>query len=525
MNKTKDLSRRLPQMSMRISILLALSTYAICVAILFQIWNDAWQHEGDEANNLSLVIERDVSRNLDLYNLSLQRVIEDLRQSQPDALAEDFRQQMLLDHAATSEAFDSIFVLDKSGKVTISLGHRSHGSANFSDRDYFQVQRDNPAVGLYVSHPYNSRSAGGAPSIALSRRISNPDGSFAGIVVGAVRLSYFEHLVAGLDLGAHGIVALLSTDGTILMQCPNGADVVGEKIRDPVIFSRMAAAQEGTFIDSGMIDGVRRLYRFRHIGDYPLIVIVAPSTEDVLATWRAKAWLIASLMALLGAAIIFFAILFSRELRRRQAAEDRLTLMVRTDALTGLYNRGELNLMLATEWNRASRSARPLSLLFIDIDHFKSYNDIYGHQAGDIALIAVAKVIGSCSRRSSDVATRYGGEEFVLLLPDTDEKSAAEIGQKLLASVRSLDIPHAGDPCGYVTVSIGVACSASVDASDVQALLKAADHAVYDAKEAGRNRLCVASSHREYPLKLSRSDEPLACSAGGAHPAPPLRGG
>jgi len=249
-----------------------------------------------------------------------------------------------------------------------------------------------------------------------------------------------------------------------------------------------------------MIDGVRRLYRFRRIGGYPLIVTVALSTEDVLAVWREKAWMIAALMALLGAAIIFFATLFSRELTRRQAAEDRLTQMVRIDALSGLYNRGELNLMLAAEWNRASRSARPLSLLFVDIDHFKSYNDLYGHQAGDIALVAVAKVIGSCSRRSSDVATRYGGEEFVLVLPDTDEKSAVEIGQKLLASVRSLNIPHAGHPCGYVTVSIGVACSASLDASNVQALLKAADHAVYDAKEAGRNRLCSASSRRERAL-------------------------
>jgi diguanylate cyclase (GGDEF)-like protein len=136
----------------------------------------------------------------------------------------------------------------------------------------------------------------------------------------------------------------------------------------------------------------------------------------------------------------------------------------------------------------------PLSLLFLDADHFKRYNDRYGHQQGDQLLAALARVLKKKARRPRDLAARYGGEEFVVLLPNTSRQRAAEIAEGIRRAVAALKVPHADAAAGIVTISVGVATAVPQADDAVASLVEAADAAVYQAKESGRNRVAVAGT-------------------------------
>ena len=180
-----------------------------------------------------------------------------------------------------------------------------------------------------------------------------------------------------------------------------------------------------------------------------------------------------------------------------RAALDRLEQMANTDALTGLANRRHFDECMRGEWRRCSRQQLPLSLLIIDADNFKSYNDLYGHLAGDHCLKAIAAQVSAVARRPGDLAARYGGEEFALLLPETGQNGALHMAQQLCTSVQTLEKIHDGNPpTGKLSVSIGLAtCIPNAPASpcvSADELLLAADKSLYKAKRDGRNRVAVA---------------------------------
>jgi diguanylate cyclase (GGDEF)-like protein len=164
--------------------------------------------------------------------------------------------------------------------------------------------------------------------------------------------------------------------------------------------------------------------------------------------------------------------------------------LAHVDGLTELANRRRFDDVYDLEWQRARRSGQPLSLALLDIDSFKQFNDLYGHPAGDRALRAVARVAGSTMRRPADLAARYGGEELVLLMPETDAVQALQIAQALREAVAQLMIAHAGSaaaPC--ITVSIGGASLDPARPESSAALFEAADVQLYRAKQGGRNRV------------------------------------
>jgi diguanylate cyclase (GGDEF)-like protein/PAS domain S-box-containing protein len=163
-----------------------------------------------------------------------------------------------------------------------------------------------------------------------------------------------------------------------------------------------------------------------------------------------------------------------------------------TDALTGLSNRRAFDDRLAAEWSFACQHKVPLSLLLLDVDHFKSYNDTYGHQAGDEALRRIAQVIGECTRQSGDLAARYGGEEFVVLLPHADVARAHEVAERIRERVLELRLEHRHSACGFVTMSIGVSSASRAAEVDAETLIASADGALYASKRGGRNRISIA---------------------------------
>jgi diguanylate cyclase (GGDEF)-like protein len=173
----------------------------------------------------------------------------------------------------------------------------------------------------------------------------------------------------------------------------------------------------------------------------------------------------------------------------------KLELVSSTDGLTGLANRMQLDTTLLTEWYRMKRGKRTLSALMIDVDHFKLFNDTYGHLEGDECLKAVAEVIKNVTGRESDFAARFGGEEFVILLPFTEQEGAEKIAQVLLGKIVDLQIPSASKQHQFLTVSIGISSCQPHDLDDhtIESnwLLEEADKNMYQAKQSGRNRYYV----------------------------------
>lgn len=177
------------------------------------------------------------------------------------------------------------------------------------------------------------------------------------------------------------------------------------------------------------------------------------------------------------------------------------------DGLTGLANRRTFDHILAREWSRAVRPQVPLGLLMIDIDHFKAFNDRYGHQGGDTCLARVAGELDRIVKRAGDVVCRYGGEEFSVVLPGTDIQGCVAVAEALRFRVESMRLEHAASPvAGHVTVSVGAAAAIPDGIGGESSLLWAADEALYRSKHEGRNR--VTAAHDGQPF-ASVASEPL----------------
>ncbi|KWA41208.1 diguanylate cyclase, partial [Burkholderia multivorans] len=466
-----------PHYVVAVGVLIAFALMGLCILQLFQSRQDALDRARETSRNLALVAERDITRNVELYNLSLEAVLQGLRRPDVMAASPALRRGVLFDHAMTAQYLGSMLVLDAQGNIVLDSQNDVPRHGNFSDRKYFTVHRDRADVGLYVSDPFASRLRGGTPSIVLSRRVSNPDGSFAGVALIAINLEYFHKLFAGLALGPHGSISLIGTDGIMVMRQPYELNTIGRDISQAATFRRFRSAPEGSFLERSSIDGVRRLYYFKTLPNLPLIVMVAEAEQDIYAAWHRRALTIGALVATFGAAFIALSVLLGAQLRRRMRAESELILLARTDGLTGLNNRRSFGEVLDREWRRARRVRSVFSLLFVDVDRFKAYNDTYGHQAGDDALAAVARCIGENIRRPADVAARYGGEEFVVLLPDTAENGAAQIAERIRIAINELGLEHVGSEFGRVTASIGLASWKPDQDVEPDAIIKAADEA------------------------------------------------
>ena len=188
-----------------------------------------------------------------------------------------------------------------------------------------------------------------------------------------------------------------------------------------------------------------------------------------------------------------------RKERLLAEANEQLARQSATDGLTGVANRRKFDESLRSEWHRAARAGTSLSLLLVDIDHFKRYNDHYGHVAGDACLRQVAQLLSEGVRRAGELLARYGGEEFVLLLPGSDLARARQMAQRCLDRLALVALPHMAAPEGQVTFSIGVAQVFPQPEDEPESLVNAADAAMYRAKMAGRNGYEVAG-HADWTI-------------------------
>lgn len=183
-------------------------------------------------------------------------------------------------------------------------------------------------------------------------------------------------------------------------------------------------------------------------------------------------------------------LLVAHDTTERKQLEETLLNLSYLDGLTGIANRRRFDERLEQEWRRASREQQKLTLIMVDIDYFKNYNDHYGHPAGDECLKKIAQVLHEASGRPGDLAARYGGEEFALILPNTTHAGGEKVAEQIRARVEALELPHArSEVSPWVTVSVGVTSHAPGNKEDSNILLEGADRALYKAKQQGRNRV------------------------------------
>ena len=193
------------------------------------------------------------------------------------------------------------------------------------------------------------------------------------------------------------------------------------------------------------------------------------------------------------------------ELEKKNKELQRLSSL---DGLTGIANRRRFDEYLEQEWLRAARGNKILSLVLTDIDHFKTYNDNYGHQGGDEVLRRVAQSLETGTHRPGDLVARYGGEEFAIILPDTDPSGAARVAEAIREVVERLNIPHGySTAADYVTISMGVASIIPREGGLPSTLIEAADEALYEAKHSGRNRFVSAQELKKIDVKKKKKEK------------------
>jgi diguanylate cyclase (GGDEF)-like protein len=462
--------------------------------MLLDLRKDAWDKAEQTSKNLLQVIERDIARNVEIIDLSLRAVIDNLKASGVAEASAELRQLILFDRAASARDMGVLLVLDEDGNSTIDANAVPPRKLNNADRDYFQAHKVQANLGLYISRPLVSRLTG-ARVIVLSRRVNKPDGSFGGIVLGTLKLSYFSGLFDQIGLGREGAINLYLRDGTRLMRHPYEEADIGVNLAGAPTFDRFVREGRGSFIGTSVRDGVERYYAFTGIGDLPLILNVALSSDEVEAEWKEKALVLSLIVLALCSLTISLSLLFGRELNRRAAMQAELARLSETDALTGLPNRRRFEDVFSRAWKSACRSGKPLSLLVVDADHFKRYNDRYGHAIGDEVLKGLARCLSASVHRPDDLVCRVGGEEFIVLLPETDEPGALSVAERVHAEISTLGIGVAGIGAGSITVSVGLA-SVVPDPSkstDGLTLYNRADVALYEAKAKGRNQTRCAA--------------------------------
>jgi GGDEF domain-containing protein len=459
----------------------------------------------------------------------------------------------------------TLSVANLQGKIVCSSFSGAVG-LDVSERPHFTKPID--SGGFYVGdYILGSRIKQPAITVALAQRGIN-DGA-AAVVMGLLDLSWFEQ-VAKTFVPPSGFMLMIDGQGTVLAQYPNDDDLVGRELTHHPLVQAMLEKPEG-FVIVPALDGVRRIFGFVQLPGTNTRIAVGLNEKEVLASanremWKALAeaatlaglvllgiWfggerlLVRPIRALaqtagrigrgedkihaaelpwasefvpLAAALDDMAAKLGAREQELRDTNSQLQELAQTDGLTGLANRRSFNEHLLAEWKLAAKLRQPLSVLMIDVDFFKKFNDHYGQIQGDQCLRKVSGVLREGTRvrvdspslapaqatdlppsfqriservRRADFAARYGGEEFAVLLQGADLKTALLVGERLRQGVEDLLMAHAGAPWGFVSISIGAATMVPSEQDNAEVLTEAADASLYEAKRQGRNRVAQSA--------------------------------
>jgi diguanylate cyclase (GGDEF)-like protein len=435
--------------------------------------------------------------------------------------------------AADMPWIKGISVVGADGRITCATLPSALG-LNLSERPHY---REALRTKDLVISDYVIGRATRTPAIIAAYPVQAIDDSVNAVMVASVDLQWVGSLISSVEQRPGSTVLLIDDDGTLLAGDARVASMVGTRLGNSPLTRAALAAEQGTARVEGL-DGVRRVFGFIHVPSSDAHLLVGLNEQEVLrridqdillaylqlgllgllvfllawfggerlivdpirslarmatrighgdlgARTQSQAW--AQEFAPLAAALNDMARELARRERELRSANSHLEELASIDPLSGLANRRGFDTRLIADWQRCGKLGRPVGLLMIDVDHFKLFNDCYGHVEGDVCLRRVGKLLMEAAAGRDVLPARYGGEEFALLLHGADAGEAHAVAERLRQAVESLCIAHAASPSGQVTISVGVASLVPAAGQDAAALIEAADAGLYAAKRRGRN--------------------------------------
>ena len=404
-------------------LLLALGIGGLFGRAIWTIRADEWDFARTTNANLVRTLEQSVSQAIDGVDRSLVGLIGDVGNAQVMALSPDMRAHVLFDHSLRVPSMAGVVVLDALGRTVAQLDSRQAEVAA-AGREAMAAHRAAPSAGLLIGRLWKDAGADGH-LLPLSRSYADGEGRFAGVVVAALRLDHFAELFQMLELGPLSGANLFHADGTLLARFPVVAGNVGRSLANSPNMQHMQRGSAGEFTGISTLDGVERLYAFRHVAGYPLILNVAEATDTILARWRSNAWMLGSFALLLVLACLGLAALFVQELHRRhrlgvqlyEAQHDLRTILDNLPSMVSYWDR-DLHNRFANpayyRWYGVEPGALPVTSLR-DLLGPQMYADSWPYMQR--ALAGERQVF---ERRAVDAD---GKERFCIVnyLPDQDE--------------------------------------------------------------------------------------------------------
>ncbi|MBI5110905.1 MAG: diguanylate cyclase [Rhodovulum sp.] len=440
----------------------------------------------------------------------------------------------------------SLSVVGADGRIACSTRRPAVG-LDLSDRDYI---RDVQRTREYVLSDYLLERSYEKSTVLMAFPIIRPDSPETAVLLAPIDLHWLARIGEGVESRPGTAAYLIDAKGTVLAGLQNHERLVGKRYGGHPLVAAVQTEPNGSATLAGF-DGVRRIFGFAQLPGTDVRIVVGFEEREVLGRIERDAWIAYLHVAFFAALTMMAAWLVGEHLivepiralartatrigqgdlevraepeswapefaplataladmagrlaareRELRAANRHLEELASIDPLSGLANRRSFDARLASEWQRAVALRHGIGLLMIDVDHFKLFNDGYGHVEGDACLRQIGQVLAAVADGPSEFAARWGGEEFVLLLPGADAARARETAERLRLAVMALRIRHDGAPAGFITVSIGAARLEPTPGARPDEVVEAADAALYAAKRRGRNTVVV-----DEPAPLARA--------------------
>ena len=476
-----------------------LSLLVLALATYFSVSHDRRmkiESAEESVKALAVALSKEADATLYVAELALVGIVEEIKRdpelldsARPDLHNLLLQTRALLRRDEFEQSFGHLFVVKRDGWNAANSVNFPLESIDVSDRAYFSHHKNSATDDLHITQPLVSKVTF-ERRVFLTKRLSDMEGNFLGVVGVHFNLDHFNRMYAQLGLPPSGAVTVLRTDGSGVFRYPDVSTFYDQNIGEQPYFKEMLSQVAGSIQFRSPFDQGERIKGFRLSDKYPVISVISLSKANTLSHWRVNAMVIVLVFIAISIVLLLIVLVVKRQI----VAIIRLTDLSVHDPLTGLLNRRAFDERLEEEWRRSTRSGSPIAVLFIDIDFFKDYNDTYGHVAGDRCLRQVGRLLSHHFNRAGESVFRYGGEEFVVLLPNTSLDQAIAAADKVLEAVRKRRISHKGSQISdRVTVSIGVAQADAADIDSRHSLVESADDALYAAKNAGRDRRATST--------------------------------
>lgn len=491
-------------------VLTALAVAGVNAWSLRDSWHQKLSEREEDAYNLSVSLAKQAEDAFLQVDITLADVVRQLRQNGPEyVITPDFTHQ-LKEQRSKLPQLHGLFIYDAKGNWIATSGDYVPAKASNSDRDYFIWHRTHSDTGILVSRVIRSRSTGDLV-IPVSVRLNDGAGNFAGVALATIRVDYFRQFYGYYALGDSDVLGLILADSSVLYVRPLPDSFINKSLSaSPLFKTVLKASDSGNATWRSSLDGIERIYGYARLQRYPLVVTAGYDREKI---W--KAWLGANITDVLLNLVLLvmitgMGVFVLKQVRTNVRDQIELThvrdeltsinhmlqSLALMDGLTGLANRRQFDAVLEQSLHSSGKSGEPLSLIMIDIDYFKHYNDTCGHVAGDMCLKKVGELLKSVTHRHADLVARYGGEEFAIILPFTSAPDARVVAERAVTAISEAGIAHRTTelPGKIVTVSAGYCTMISgAQEGEAKRLKERADRALYKAKRSGRNRAQAAA--------------------------------